>query len=474
MPFFPLLSKNIFVVSNKFGCYNFIARLIDVRIQDLEKALYDNEEFMEKLSMLQQKNWDKAKPEERLAFFGIIQKQFSALNPKFSQTVAVADLDGFGQRVLFGTKNAVFEEELFKNKINPYSILFSYIFEIVLDNYLLDLQNNDFSNEDVDAKFVINFSDSNFTDSWSNYYDRKSEKFYYQPITYKAYDRSKEFLYRLLQYMNNNYGMDDYIGSEISSFMLESFAASKKKKKVEENYKIMEENYKLLDEEADSIESLFDYVDSIDDFSKLTDDEFYFLFNIKLMDKFDAESRLLLYKEFISRALKDFGDLETLLNDLDLCDTDEGSLLCVNDEQIPTRVESELGLVMELILSIKFKENILFEIESEEAKKEIVECYKCCLEIMDESGAVNLPYLANALPHIEAKNYIVNYYYNKIQNSINNNDIFKGGYPLLINGDFSKYDAYLEYMFNKNYEEVRKLQFEQIKKDYEIKKGGRR
>ena len=445
-----------------------------MRIQDLEKALYNNEEFMRKLSILQQKNWDSAKPEERLAFFGIIQKQFAALNPKYSETVAICDLEGFGQKVLLGPQNAVFEEDLFKNKINPYSIMFSYIFEIVLDNYLMDLENNDFSNKDIDERFIINYSDSNFSDSWNNYYDRLNEKFYYQPITDKAYDRTKDFLYRLLQYMNNNYGMDDYIGEEVSAFMLESFAASKKKKKVEDNYKIMEKNYKSLDDEADALEKLFEFIDNVEDFSELSDDDFYFFFNVKLIDKFLPELRLALYKEFVSRALKDFEDLEVLLDDLDLRNTDDGSVLCVNGAEMPTTIDHEFALIMELVMSVKFKTGILPEIENEEEKNEIIECYRYCYEIMDENGCVTLNYLANALPHIEAKNYLINYYHNKIMHSIENNNIFKGGYPLIVKGNFSKYDAYLEYMFNKNYEEVRKLQFEKVKKEYEIKKGGRR
>jgi len=444
-----------------------------MNLKEIEKAIYNNEEMMFYMEILKKDNWNKAKPSKRFEFFKklheVVASSCEDVPSKFGAT-DFTELD-LKQDVVVGEKGVVINKKCFSRQHNPYKIIYCYIFELFLIDNIRKAEEEDAADNKEKRKLFINNACSIF-DNWDNYYDRKSKEFLYQPLTSESNKISLEFVYNLLKYMHKNYGMDDYIGKELADMMVDGFRKEKVQERVEKNYKKMEEKYKLYDEEIEKQDSLFKFLDDHPNFEGLEDNDFFFLLNTKLVEAYSIEFRAALYKEFVRRILKN----EEKVNEFNASFTlgiidDEDLAVVFGEDVIPTNIYNELNLIFIKLLYYKISNGILDEIKDDDFKLEAMECLEYMEELKDEDGEITCRYLGNAFAYVECKNYLLNYWYDLIEQSIKNNKIFNYGKPLLPSANFSKFDAYLKFAFDKDYEEVRKEQFSSLKEEYFEKKG---
>lgn len=476
MPLFDFYGENIFVVRAIYQCYNFSAGVGRMSIKSIEQAIYSNEEFLKELYIFKKDNWKKAKVSERIGIFKKIHEAVcnaAQQVPEKFVCVDFSDLD-VKQDVIIGEKGVVFNKKMFTQTFSPYHIFYTYVFELGLENNIAKANAEGAKNDKNNRKFFLNNSCSIF-DNWDNYYEREHSEFLYQPLTNESYKTAIKILYKFICYMHATYGMDDYIGSELANIMLDSFKKEKVDLRVAKNYKKMEEQYKTLDEEIKKQDELFDFLDDHPNFEGLEDNDFYFLLNTALVEGYDVGFRLELYREFIRRIFKNDEEAEKFNEYYTLAVTEENQNAVVFGETAYiTEVTNELNLIVGRLLYYKVTNGLLDEIEDEDFKLEAMECLQYMDEVRGEDGLVTCKYLSNALAYMECKNYLNNYYYDLIKNSIKNNKIFNYGYPLISRSNFSKYEAYLKFTFDKDYMEVRKEQFASLKKEYEEKKGVKR
>lgn len=441
----------------------------------INKAIYNDPELLMCMEILKEENWKKAKVSKRIEFFKKFHEVVSASDSSVPAKFLVVDFKDadIKQNIVVGEKGVAIDKRLFSRTISPYRIIASYMFEIgVVDNVVKgDSKSAEHSKNN--RKYFVNNAQSIFN-NWDNYFERESEEFMYQPISDDSYRASIAFVYKLLVHMHKTFGMDSYIGSELMDIMLEEFKKEESTKRVAKNYKIMEEQQKLYSEEIEKQDKLFEFLDDHPSFDDLEDEEFFFLLNTALIEGFSMEFRLFIYKEFARRAFKDEKLAEEFNENFTLAVTEDGqNVVIFGEEAFLADVHSEFGLVISNLFYSKVKNGCMFEIEDEDFKVEAMECLAYMEENQDDKGYVVCKYLTNALAYIECKNILLDYYYNLVNKSIKENKIINYGEPLFRRGDFSKYESYLEFTFNKKYEEVRKEQFASLKEKYNKMKGAK-
>ena len=439
----------------------------------VEEAIYNDEELLEILPMLKKANWDKALPLKRQEFFQKLHEVIASTDESLPPILGSAELiEAMDKSIYVGPNAILLDKSYFNKKLNPYKILQAYFFELILDSYIEATESSDEKDKSVDQRFRVNYLASPFGD-WCNYYDRDSDKFFFQPLTNEAFKLANKITYNLIKYMHEKYGMDDYIGSAVSDIMLSEFGQKRKDSEVEQNYQEMLKNYKKYLIETKTVQNIMDVLQEYEDFSLLSDDDFYFVFNDKLIGQFDVSARLVLYSEFINRALKGYKNMEELYNCIYITKAEDGrEVLVIDGKAYYVSVENELNLILKKVFSVKIGNLLLDELEDEDFKLEACECYEYLSELKDENNMVDSKYLGNAYAYIECLSYLSEYYRNIIARSIKNNKLFNEGEPIVNRGNFSKYDAYLSFTFDKEYEEVRRLQFATLKEQYEAKKKG--
>ena len=145
-----------------------------------------------------------------------------------------------------------------------------------------------------------------------------------------------------------------------------------------------------------------------------------------------------------------------------------GSLIMVENYN-----QAFLNLVI-YVANIKLKEGMVKEISDQKFLDEAKLCYEYMKALQNDDGTVELEYLQNALSYYDFRNFMVDDCYKKIEKAIKNNKFYNGGSPALAKGDFSKYEAYLDFAYGKTFDEVKKLQFASLEDRYNKKIGGQR
>lgn len=448
--------------------------------EKLEKALFEDDDFLRFLPILMEKNWKKATASQRLRIFDEIQKVVHQMDEKYPSLVGTEDFDGYeeyfgGQSIVFSDEFTLFEKDLFLKSNNPYDIIANYFFELSLCDLYENLDDEEFLNTELGKRIKVNCTRSPLG-SWDNYCLRANKKFETQPIVYESDKRAKKIILHLLKHMNKEFGMDRFIGYKASQIMLASFQDKVNLKAVEEHYKEMLQNVDRYKQEEEDLNKFNEYVNQIN-FDDISDEEFYSFFNVKIMNILDWDQILFLLRKFVERELKGCANLEEIVESCSLEINEEEELisLIVNGQKY--ECDSYVTVFHYLIIFVantKLREGLETGIDDEELLRDAKECYEYMFALRDETGHITCDYLPTGYSYEEYKNKFLYLMYNKIDKAIKNSKIFSDGEPALYCQDFVKYEAYLNFAFDMSFEEVKKKQFDTLKSNYNKKMGGSR
>ena len=463
----------IFVVRVLTQWYNLGTGVDCMDFKDVEKRMYRDEEFLKYLPLLKEEYWKKASPNKRVKIFNELQRIIHDVEPLFPLKIEVCEFDSREHQNVIVTEDSILiNEELFKKTYNPYNIITNYLFELSIVNNLAMIGDADFLKTELGRRMEINSQES-ITGQEENFLPRTSEEFYLQPITIEAEKVANNMIFKLLQYMHRTHGMDKYIGEKVTGLMLNSFETEKRKGKAEDTFKKMEENAARFKEEETRMDQFFDYLENVN-FNKISDEEFFSYFNTKIMPVCNTETICYLFGKMLERELKGCKHLDEILNEFTVGEHEEhgkfiymgGALVLVN-----SYAEAFLNLIT-YISNVKLRENLCTEIQDKKFLDDAKLCYEYIIELQDEECCIAVPYLENALSYYEYKNIMIENYYKKIYSAIKNGEYFKDALPYLPRGDFSKYEAFLAFTFNKTFEEVKKEQFDYLEAQVSKKFGG--
>jgi len=446
-----------------------------MNIKDLEKAMYNDEEFVKYLPLLTKEYWKKAKPNKRLKFFSELQRIISGLDSNFPKNIEMVEFQPGAEQNLYVTEDSVIVNEvLFKRTINPYSVILNYMFELEIVNNFAKALDDEFAKTEKGRRIKINVQESAIRE-WDNFFSRKNQEFYNQPIVVESVKDASDFTYNLMQYMHKNYGMDEYIGNKLSDLMINSFKDEKVAKKTEENFKIMEARVALRDEEEEKLNAYFDYMSDLD-FNEISDTEFFGFFNMKLMNITNEETLFFLFYKFIERELKGFEGLDEILDGFSMGYNENDEVVVTLDgfTFIEQSYMDTFEDLVNFVINVKLSNNLCKEIEDKKFLEEAKQCYDYLNELQNEEGSVYVDYLQNALSYYEYRNFMKENYYNKMVEGIKNNKFFDKGIPYLSKSNYSKYEAYLNFAFGITFDEAKKQQLASLQKQYNEKMGGNR
>lgn len=444
-----------------------------MKFSDVEKRMYEDEEFLKYLPLLKEEYWKKATPIKKMKFLEELQRIINEVEPELPADVDFGEFPaGELQNVIVTEDCILVNEELLKKRYSPYDVFTNYIFEVAIVSNFARIDDEEFLSTELGKRIQVNSQESILKD-WDNYLPRTNDDFFYQPVTWESTRIANSMVYNLLKYMHKKYGMDGYIGAKVTGLMLSSFDTSKNDKKLNEVYEKMVKNSNKYEEERDRIENLFDYLNE-QDLMEISDEEFFSLFNAKLMNIYEDQTVAYLFGTFIRRELKGFKELDTVLEEMMVGVHEEyghfvalgGTFIIVNDYN-----QAFHNLVI-YIGNIKLREGLVTNITDKKFLDDAKLCYEYMKELQNEDGTLELDYLANALSYYDYRNIVLDDYYKKIEKGIKNNRFYNGGRPSLDRGDFSKYEAYLDFAFGKTYEEVKKEQFASLEERYSRKIGG--
>ena len=122
--------------------------------------------------------------------------------------------------------------------------------------------------------------------------------------------------------------------------------------------------------------------------------------------------------------------------------------------------------------NIKLREGLVTDIDDKKFLDEAKLCYEYMEELQSEERNVEVEYLANALVYYDYRSMVIDSYYKKIEKAIKNSKFYNKGLPAIDKADFSKYEAFLDFAYNKTYDEVKKEQFASLENRYNKKIGG--
>lgn len=443
----------------------------------LEEALFEDEDFLRFLPLLMEKNWKKAKPTQRMRIFDEIQRVVSETDNKYPSLIGTEKFDeDEKQAIIFAEEYTLFNRSVFAKTINPYDIISNYFFELALcDMFERVKEDDDFVQTEVGKKIFVNCTVSK-VGTFDNYYNRKSDKFFLQPIVRESVKITRKITLDILKYMNNEYGMDEYIGNTVSNIMASSFNQEKLDKETEENYKKMLDNMVVFENEMADLSNLNDYMNSID-LNNISKEELYSFFNVKIMNVLEWQTVSFLFKKFVEKELEGYELCAAVVNTVGIgIDEDEDVMfLAANGEryQIDSYVQGFYHLVC-FLANVKLSEGLDTGVEDEKLVKDAKECYDYMFELRNEKGLVECDYLPSGFSYEEYKNRFLKLYYKKIEKAIENSKFFRDGAPALYSADFSKFEAYLRFAFDMGFEEVKEKQFNALKENYNKKIGGSR
>lgn len=447
-----------------------------MKFSEVEKRMYEDEEFLKYLPILQEQYWKKASPTKRLKIFEELQRIINEVEPNMPRDVFVEEFPvGELQNIMVTDDAILINKDVLKKCLNPYDIFTNYIFEVdIVNKFAMADYDEEFLKTEEGYKIAINSLESILKD-WDNYLPRTTDDFFYQPVTWSAKDTSNSMVYNLLKYMHKNYGMDAYIGAKVTGLMLSSFDSKESKEKLEEVFKKMKYNASKYNKEKDNIDRLFAYLNECN-LMELGDDEFYSLFNSKLINVYEDETIAYLFGTYIKRELGNYEEIETILDELMVGFHEEhgyfislgGTFILVENYN-----KAFLNLVI-YVANVKLREGLVSEITDKKFLNEAKLCYEYMTELQNDDGTVELEYLQNALTYYDYRNFVVDNCYKKIEKAIKNNKFYNGGRPALDKGDFSKYEAYLDFAYGKTFDEVKRIQFASLEDRYNKKIGGKR
>ena len=270
--------------------------------------------------------------------------------------------------------------------------LYSYaLMKHILISVLESAYNNAIMSEDLDGIAKVyhqNYSVSFFEGSWRNFLDKNDVNYACQPIIFDCVKFSKDLAYRLVKDLYNDYGViDSAMSDAIYEHMryIANYPEMLEKRKelietAEANLEKISDEYALAEEYLSVCEG---------DLTKLSDDEFYGLFNkaysttLNSKDNGNLEERILnLIDELFYRTFRNFD-----LTGIDIPQYE----VCVEDSIIISKKycgESDIAEVdcVEQVLTLVFQDfgkfaqkNVLFEFNNEEEEQDFLTMAKWCI-----------------------------------------------------------------------------------------------
>lgn len=445
-----------------------------MEFKDVEIAMYKDEEFLKYLPLLQKEYWKKAPWGKRIKIFDELQRIINNIDDTFPKEVEIFEKQpSDDQNIIVTTDAVLIEEDLLNKTVNPYFLIELYVFEIELMNNWNKLEDEDFTKTEKGNKIAINGAES-ITGDWDNYMSRNNIEFFAQPVTWESTKVAKGVTYNLMKYMHKNYGMDDYIGGAVSDLMIDSFKIKAMEERVEKNYKAMEERVVNSKDDMEKLNKYFNYMNTLD-YENISDEEFFALFNKKLMERYNEEILCYLFAIFIKRELKGYDNLDLILREVSIgeCEDDKKFLLVGGQPLIGNDYQEVFTDLIVLVSTIKLLDNLCTEINDKEFLNEARECYTYMNELSDEKGELYLPYSENATSYNEYKMLMIEHYYNKIKKGIENSKFYNEGVPFMNYAIPSKCEAYLSFAFDQSFDEIKKIQLDTLQEQYK-KIGGKR
>ena len=446
-----------------------------MEFKDVEKAMYQDEEFLKYLPILQPEYWKKASPKKRLKIFEELQRIISSLEPAFSPNVIMDEIEQntTGQNIFVSEDCIIINEKLFKKAYNPYDILMNYVFELeIINNFAKVIYDEDFASTEKGKMIVVNSQES-VTGEWDNYWARNNDEFFYQPVTWESTLVARSFTYNLMKYMHKNYSLDSYMSSTLSGLMLSSFVEEKSKERVMKNYEKMKEKVAEGQLEEEKLDSFFRELNE-EDVMEMSDDDFFAIFNSKVMNCIDDDTRVAFFRLFIKRELKDFKDVDEVVKNFWVGEHEEhgkfvyigGILININNYR------EAMKNVLCFISNMKLRDGLCHEIDDEEFLNSARLCYTYITGLADENCCVEVEYSETASDYYEYRCRMIEHYYNKIQAAIKKSEYFSDTVPYMVTEKFFKYEAYLQYAFKKSFKEAKEDQLASLQKRYIQSKGG--
>lgn len=442
-------------------------------IEKFEEKLY-SEEFIDFLQMFREKNWKESKRTKRIEFLEKLYNLFVEVDetlPKKFEACDFEKLDIRGQCFCMTDEAFLVDPRFFNKESSPYALFYMLIFEVAL----FKKYNSNFENMETDEeekRNYINTTMSYFAD-WCNLFARTDKEYYHQPITFYSERDAEKVVYRLLKYIHKTYGMDNELGNYMSALMLKEFNHEQEEKRVEENYKVMEDRFnRLIPKEREINEKIIDWLEeNISKLDQLDDKEFFGLLNNKFLFCCIESDKYYICKEFFKRTLKGWDGLDALMENFCLADSEMGRGIFIDGKMYFCEWDDYPAALLNVALEYKYKHNLFFEVDDEKLIKEAIECSKY-LSGIDKVDYYE--YSDNAYASNELSYKVFEYYNNLIEKGIKDSKLLNYGFPLIGMSVFSKKELFLSYAYNKSYEEVKKEQFDSLKKQYEAKNGVRK
>lgn len=444
--------------------------------EEIKQNLFEGE-FNYILEHLRETEWEKFTSKEKMSIFADLQYMISSIDDTFCKDVYRVDfansLGVTDQKVICSSDRVLIDNSLVvKSKVNPYSLLTAYLFELTLYKKFVNVEKNKDLNEEGKRIFIN--TRASYFEEWSNFYNRNSDKFYLQPIIFYSLRETNAFVYELAKYMNKFYGMDKYLNECVYNLMNYNFAMDEIVSKVEENYKNMEKTY--YDNKDHEIELLneFDvYIkEKLNEIEKFNDQDFYSLFSSKFINICNDSARVIIYGEFIRRALKGYERADELAESFQLGETKEyGPGFIFDNKFYACNIYNEFDILIDRIIDVKLSNDLLDEVKDSKFRQRVVETYRWFEELGKRNETVTA-YTVNGYDYIECVYFYYDYYYKLVENALAKSKLFKGCKPVNNKGYFSKKEAYLSFVYDKKYSEIKEIQYNNLKEQVN-KIGGR-
>ena len=354
----------------------------------VRKVFIDSPYFNTILERLHSSSWNNMTPKERKMVFLEIQ---GYVNYIYGDTLVSPQI-AFTERMVeqeyvymdFGT--TYIYNKLFEGKNCGISILANYI-RALTENIIVAIGDSMYQME-VDPselsplalEYYENMQSSYLKGSWTNYHSKGDKYYYSQPIVHDSLLLSKDIMMEHVKYLYSKFDcIDEEMSSLINQYMSEVSnrkslekkrreAVMAARKQIKNSYKEVENYYRYLKQSASV-------------FSKLSDDEFYELFNIAYIPALNSneDGKLTrrmdnMLNEIPRRVFKDF-DLKgielpkykTMINEeqeaLTLIRVYEGATSC----EVIQNAGEALGVVLSDLVMLSQK-HVLFKFASEKER----------------------------------------------------------------------------------------------------------
>ena len=442
-------------------------------------------------------NFNKKTPEERIQLFANITSCCSsafgedALSP---HALVISDsIDG--EHLFFKNQDFYISKELVKQDSSGLSILAGYVYK--LREYLVEIIVNGTLALGIEPRelkglariYCENKSESILEGSWSNYLTKDHRNYGYQPIIYDSTRVTYGIVFNQVKMLYQKYGIiDQEMGSLLTTIMeikdVEKESVQKREKIIADNRKNIE-NY---DTDLDNYERYLEVTAS--DLSKLSDDEFYALFNDSYYMGLNANPDGLLMtrltnitNELMRRSFKDFDTSNVVLPTYSLeynSQTRVADLISTTEEEV-MRVNVEdssaiLVSVMTDITNIARKHSFVYFNNPQEQQDWNDMMEWCELKQYNFESPKDKKIMKNGLNIILSKvNEFVYSISEKIEHAISVSSFYPHGGSMICANDKESYIDFHEFKNGLSTEEVQRNLMMEIRNDIaKMKsKGGR-